>query len=88
MHEDGPAGMQADAAVRVGTGCAVFEVALNGAAHVRQLAAYLVVPACEQFHFEQGVAFGALHKAVAQPGQLGARGAFAHYVALVLLFVA
>ena len=88
MYEDGPVGMQADAAVRVGTWCTVFEVALDGAAHVGQLAAYLVVPACEQLHFEQGVAFGTLHETVAQPGQLGALGALAHYVALILLFVA
>ena len=42
--------MQADAAVGVGAGGAVFQVALDGTTHLGQLAAYLVVAARLQVH--------------------------------------
>ena len=47
---DGP-GVEGDATVRVGAWRSVLEVALDGAADVGQLAADLVVAACEKLHF-------------------------------------
>ena len=49
-------GEQRDAPVRIAALCPVFQVALDGASDVRQLAAYLVVSACEQLNLDEGVA--------------------------------
>ena len=43
-------GEEGDAAVGVGTACTVFQVALDGAAHGGELAAYLVVAAREEVY--------------------------------------
>jgi hypothetical protein len=45
--------VQANSAVRIGTGSAVFKVALDGAAKMRKLAADLVVTACKKFYLNQ-----------------------------------
>ena len=50
--------METDAAVGVGAGVAVFEVAADGTSHVCQLTAYLVMPTRMEFHFQQVVAAG------------------------------
>jgi len=47
--------MQADRAIGIGSWEAVFQVALDGAANFGQLRPDLVVPARQQFHFEQVV---------------------------------
>ena len=62
------AGQQADAAVRIGTLGAVFEVPFDGTAHVGELAADLVVPAGIEFHLQQIIAVRALDERVLQAG--------------------
>ncbi len=57
MDEGNLPGVQADAAVGIAAGSAVFEVAFDGAADVGELAANLMVPAGQQFHLHQVVAF-------------------------------
>ena len=79
-----PAGQERDAAVRVGAAGAVFEVSLDGAAHVRELAADLVVPARKELDLKQEIAVCGLREAVMQPGFLAVFG----HVGLVLGFVA
>ena len=48
--------VKADAAVGVGAGRAVLEVALDGATDIAKLAAYLVVAACQQFDLHKVIA--------------------------------
>ena len=76
-----PAGKEGDAAVRVGALGAVLEVSLDGAAHVGELAADLVMAAGEELHFHEVVALGALQIRVLElcllglsPGTLGDEG--------------
>ena len=50
--------MQVDSAVRIGTGSAVFEVALDGAAYVAKLTADLVMAPRKQLYLNEMVSFG------------------------------
>ncbi len=70
MKESDAVSLQADASVGIGTGCAVFQVSLDGAAYVGELAAYLVMPSGEEFHFQKMVAVGVANVTVAQFGEL------------------
>ena len=88
MHQHRFPGVQAYAAVGIGAGSAVFQVAFDWAAHVSQLAGYLVMAACEKFYLQQVVVVGIGDVAVAQTGQFASWHAFAADVAFVLLFVA
>ena len=85
MHEDGAVGVKADAAVGVGTGCPILEVAFDRAAHMRELAADLVMPSGEEFDFEQMVAVGILNQTVTEFCQLGFMGAGLYDIAFILL---
>ncbi len=70
MEEGDAAGVEGDAAVGVGAGGAILEVALDGAAEARELAADLVVAAGEQFYFEEPVAVGFPYLSIVELGQL------------------
>lgn len=83
MDEFYGAGVEADAAVRIGTGCSVFKVALNAASYVRELAADLVMAACQKFNFHQVVSLRTLKVAVVQAGELGTAGAFLGHERLI-----
>ena len=62
------AGKQRDAAVRIGPFGAVFQVSLDGTAHVGELAADLVVTAGIELHFQKEIAFRGLDELVFEPG--------------------
>ena len=79
-----PAGQERDAPVGIGASGAVFEVSLDGAAHVCELAADLVVPARKELDFQEEIPVGGLDEAVVEAGLLAAAG----HVGLVLGFVA
>lgn len=65
-------GVEGDAAVGIGAGIAVFEVTLDGATHVGQLAAYLVVAAGVELNLEEVVAAGGGgEETVVEDGELG-----------------
>jgi len=86
-------GLQADPSVGVGARCAVFEVPLYRATGVAQLAAYLVMPAGEEFDFYEMIPVCAEDISVVESGQFCIRtrlvlGAGCCHVGLVLLFVA
>ena len=76
-------GQEAYAAVRVGAFGSVLEIPFDGAAHVGQLAADLVVPAGVQFHFQQEIAVCGLDEGVFEAGLLAV---FSH-IGFVLGFV-
>ena len=59
-------GMQADAAVRIGTSRTIFQVAFDGAADGCELAADLMVAAGEQFNFYKKIIFSRTQQAVPQ----------------------
>ena len=61
--------LEADAAVGIRTRRAVLEVALDRAAHVGELAADLVVPAGQQFHFDEMIAVRVGKVPVAEAGE-------------------
>jgi len=79
--------LQAYSAVAVGARCTVLEVAFYDAAHMGKLAAYLVMPACEQFHFQQMISVGICNVGVAQLGKFCLGPGFAGDEALVQFFV-
>ena len=81
-------GVEADSSVRVGTRSSVFEVALDRAAQVAELAAYLVVPAGEQFNLYKMIAVGAPKVFIVEFGELGSVSSGGDYIGFVLLFVA
>ena len=81
MDEADGAGVEGDAAVGIGAGGAILEVALDGTADVGELAADLVVTTGEEFHFHQVVPIGALQECIFElrflrlsPGTLGDEG--------------
>jgi hypothetical protein len=88
MKESDAVCLQADASVGVRARCAVFQVAFYGAADMRELAAYLVVPSREEFHFQEMVPFRVGDMAVTQSGQFGLRSGLSGYETLVQAFIA
>lgn len=56
MREGDAAGMQTDAAVRIGAFGAILQVALDRATHVRQLATYLMVATRAEVDLQQVIA--------------------------------
>ncbi len=64
-------GVQADAAVGIAAGSAVFQVALDGAAYLGQLASDLVVPACMQLYLQEVITIAGSNKLVVQYRFLG-----------------
>ena len=91
-------GLEADASVRIGPWGPVFQIALDAAAQVAELAADLVMAPGEKFDLQQMVSLGAFQIAVAKTGEFGTRtggwGTIGRvsgrrdYVGLVLLLVA
>ena len=71
MCEGYAAGMEGDAAVRVRARRTVFEVALDRAAEVGELAADLVVASGEKFHLNEPVAVGLADLPIIKLGKLG-----------------
>ena len=65
------AGVQADASVGIGPRRPVFQVSLDRAADVRELAADLVVAAGEQHDLHEAIPFGAADEPVTEPCQFG-----------------
>lgn len=87
MDEFSAAGVQADAAVFVGAVEAIFQVALDGAADLRQLTAYLMMTTCLEMDFEQKIAVGMGNHTVVQFCSFGVGMLFVVRIALVLLFI-
>ena len=81
-------GLEADAAVRIGAGRAVFQVALDGAADMGELATDLVMPAGQEPDGEQVVTFRASEIAVFETCELCFSGRLPHDVGFVLRLVA
>ena len=52
MYEIDGVGLQADSAVGIAAGSAVFEVSLDDHSRMCQLAAYLVMASCEKVDFD------------------------------------
>ena len=73
MNEAYVPGVKANAAVRIGTGRPVFEVTFDRAAQMAQLAAYLMVTAGEQLHFQKMVLVSASDVLVIQLCQFRVR---------------
>ena len=88
MDESNLVSLEAYPSVRVRTRRSIFEVSLDGTAHMRQLAAYLMMAAGEQLHFQKEIAFRVRNVAVAQFGKLGLGAGFPGYEALVEFLVA
>ena len=72
MDEAHAAGMQADTAVGIGAGKAILQVALDGAAHLGQLATDLMVAARLQVHLQQAVVVRTGDEPIVQDGLLAA----------------
>ena len=68
MEEGDAAGVEGDAAVGVGARSAIFEIAFDGTADGRELAADLVVTAGQQLDFDQMVTVGVTQNLITQPG--------------------
>ena len=71
MDETDGTGMEGDAAVGVGPGRTVLEIALDGAADVCELAADLVMPSGHEFHLDEMVALRAFQVHVSELRLLG-----------------
>ena len=54
------AGKKAYASVRIGAFCSVFEISLDGTAHVSKLAANLMMSPCEELYFQKEIAVSGL----------------------------
>ena len=67
------ASQQRDAAIGVATTCSILQVAFYRASYRCQLAAYLMVSACQQIDFEQRVSVRPAYLSVAQYGMLSIR---------------
>lgn len=80
--------VQADATVGIAARSAIFQIAVDGRKGVGQLAAYLMVSACVQIDFDQGVALGRGDVSAVEQGLLGALCASTADVRFVLPFVA
>lgn len=83
-----PPGMERDAAVGVAAWCAVLQVALDGAAYLGELAAYLVVTASMKRHLEEEVAVALCHEAIVEHRLLAVRNLTVVGSGCVLLLVA
>ena len=57
--------MKADSSIGVGARSTILKVALDDAAYVRELAAYLVMPARKQLHLNEKISLGVPNEAVA-----------------------
>ncbi len=79
--------MQVYAAVRVGPGGSIFEVALDWAAHGGELAADLVVTPGEEVDFQQVVALGVSYMPIAKARDFGTLRTFLADEAFVETFV-
>ena len=88
MDEFGTAGMQADAAVRIGAGKTIFQVAFDWASHLGKLATDLVMTACLQVYSQQIIVVRASNHFIMQDRFLGIRPFRVISIALVLLLVA
>lgn len=88
VFERDVASVQADAAVGIAARSAIFQVAVDGRKGVGQLAAYLMVSACVQIDFDQGVALRRGDVSAVEQGLLGPLCTSTADVRFVLLFVA
>ena len=79
--------LKADASVRIGTWGSIFQVALDAAAHMCQLATYLMVPASEEFHLQQMVAVGVCYMPVTQSCQFCLGAGFTGDETLIQFFI-
>ena len=61
--------VEGNASVRVGSGCSVLEVSLYHTAHAGELAADLMVTACEEFDLYEIIAFRGPEIPVSQAGE-------------------
>ena len=68
MDEFQHSGVQADAAVWIGTRCAVFQVAFYRCAYFRELSPYLVVSSCLQIYFQQHIIIQGFDDIIAENG--------------------
>ena len=88
MCEPYVAGVEGDAAVWIGAGCAIFKVTLNYASNGRELRPYLVVSSGVQFHLQQEISLCGFQKCIFQASLLGPVFWDEACVGLVLLLVA
>ena len=68
MDEFQHSSVQADAAVWIGTRCAVFQVAFYRYAYFRELSPYLVVSSCLQIYFQQHIIIQGFDDVIAENG--------------------
>ena len=80
--------MQGDAAVGIASWSAIFQIALYGAAHLGQLASYLVVASCVQVYFQQVVSVARGYQFIIQHCLLGTRHLSVVGTCRVVLFLA
>ena len=71
MHKSDAVRLKAYSSVRIGTRCPVFEIPLDGASHVGELAAYLVMAAGEQFDLQEMITLRVGYVPVAQLREFG-----------------
>ena len=86
LKRDAPS-VEADGCVGVAARIAVFQVAANGTANVRQLATNLMMPTRKQLDFKQIKSFRFPNHAITQPCQFGVFCAFGNDERLVHLLV-
>ena len=58
MNKFHVAGKQGDTAVGIAPWSAIFQISLDGTAHIGQLTAYLMVPTRQKMHFKKVVIVG------------------------------
>ena len=68
MNELDNARVQGNAAVRIGTGGSIFQIAFDDAAQIGQLAADLVVSAGQQVDFDEEVPLGRVNQPIGESG--------------------
>ena len=66
MNERCATGMQADASVRIRAPRAIFQIALNGASYLSQLATNLMMPSGLEVNFQQIIIIGTCYYAIMQ----------------------